>query len=663
MTLPLPLRRWFGLQLLLLLVLCLTGMAAQADPPTRVLRVAEIQGQALWFDPDEREWQPLLRNQSLSEGDRLRVDHHSRVGLRIGPHALWLDERSQLELMRVDDERLDLVLDRGALALRLVTREGALETRVRTPEGRFQFDRAGDYRVDALARSSRGQVYEGRMVFDHRGQEDAPLWLQAPETAELWWDNGPRAERQRLMPQDDFGAWLVDSAGFGREDVDRYANRPAYRYVSPELTGADELDAHGRWESSSEFGPLWLPVRVAVDWAPYRYGRWTWHRHWGWTWVDDLPWGYATSHYGRWVYWRNRWCWAPGPVRVARPVFAPALVGWVGSGHVQVGIQIGGRAAPPVAWYPLAPYEVYKPWYRHSPQYVRRINPDPDPVTVRRPTVPGWTGNNRSVPGAVSTFDVPVRQDGPNRTALPRPVPVRDEATLRALAPLPEGPGRDTLPLARPNRPERGEDAPRARVVGGEPSAPVGRGGDAGVPWRGSAPETRAPEPGARGDQGLPRRQERQERQERPTPADRDVPPPTVDPIWRSQPDAGVPRRGERRDEPREFPRELPREERRAPVVERSPDAEVPTRRFEPPARPSSERRDEGMPWRAPQAQPQPQAQPAPPPPRMEPPRRAEPPPRMDLPQRRADPAPSAPAPRARERDDGVPRKRGEQER
>ncbi len=658
MNLPLPLRRWFGLQLLLLLALSLMGMAAQADPPSRVLRVAEIQGQVLWFDPEEREWEPLLRNQSLSEGDRLRVESNSRVGLRVGPHALWLDERSQLELMRVDDERLELVLDRGALALRLVSREGARETRVRTPEGRFQFDRAGDYRVDALARSSRGQAFDGRMVFDHRGQDDAPLWLDAPESAEVWWDNGPRAERSRLLRQDEFGAWLVASAGFGREDLDRYASRPAYRYVSPELTGADELDTYGRWESSSEFGPLWLPLRVAVDWAPYRQGRWTWHRHWGWTWVDELPWGYATSHYGRWVYWRNRWCWAPGSVRVARPVFAPALVGWVGSGHVQVGIHIGGRTAPPVAWYPLAPYEVYKPWYRHSPQYVRRINPDPDPVTVRRPNVPGWVGHNRAVPGAVSTFDGPVRQDGPSRTALPRPVPVRDEATLRALAPLPEGPGRDTLPLVRANRPDRGDEAPRTRGGDDHSGAPAVRG-DSGVPWRGQAAEPRGQEPRDRGEPGVPRRQERVER------AEREAPPPAADPSWRSAPDAGVPRRSERREEPREWPRDLQREERRAPVVERSPEPEAPVRRFEPPVRSQPERREEGMPWRSPQGQPQPQTQPAPPPPRMEPPRRAEPPPRMDIPQRRAEPAPSqsAPAPRARDRDDGVPRKRGEQER
>jgi len=146
---PIPLLRRAALALCgLALVWTASPVQAQTDPPTRVVRVAEVQGQALWFDTDSREWQPLLRNQTLTEGDPLRVDPQGRVGLRVGPHALWLDERSQMELMRVDDGRLELGLDRGSVALRLVTREGARETRVRTPEGRFHFDGVGDYRVD-----------------------------------------------------------------------------------------------------------------------------------------------------------------------------------------------------------------------------------------------------------------------------------------------------------------------------------------------------------------------------------------------------------------------------------------------------------------------------------------------------------------------------------
>jgi hypothetical protein len=461
-----------------------------------------VQGPAFWYDPEQRNWQPLTRNQTLADGDRVRVDDNGRLGLRIGGHSLWLNERSQLELRRLDESRIDLDLEQGSLALRWLTREAAQDAMVRTREGRFMFERAGAYRIDQLPRASRGQAYEGRLRFDHRGEERAPLYLEASEQAELWWDGGPRAERSRLLRADAFGDWLSASLGFGRNDTASWRDRPAYRYVSPEMTGADELDNYGRWESSSEFGPLWYPARVAVDWAPFRNGRWGWTLHWGWTWVDEQPWGYATSHYGRWVNWRGRWCWAPGAVVVHRPVFAPALVTWVGSGNVQVGITIGGRHAPPVAWYPLAPYENYRPWYRHGPTYVQRI--DPDPHVVRRP-VEGWAGSNRGVPGAVSTFGRVA--GGAADQAVLRPVPLRgDVAELRQLSPLPQGPtrqlvrdvastpnlplvqgparGADPLPvpMSIPTARAHEDEGPRVRAGGGN-----GRGRD--LPTREAMPQ------------------------------------------------------------------------------------------------------------------------------------------------------------------------------
>ena len=143
------------------------------------------------------------------------------------------------------------------------------------------------------------------------------------------------------------------------------------RYVSPEMTGAEDLDRYGQWQQTPEYGALWVPRSVAADWAPYTTGHWAWVRPWGWTWVDDAPWGFAPFHYGRWVYHRNAWCWAPGTY-VARPVYAPALVAWIGGPRTSVSISVGAGA--PVGWFPLAPREVYVPAYRASPRYVQQVN-------------------------------------------------------------------------------------------------------------------------------------------------------------------------------------------------------------------------------------------------------------------------------------------------
>ena len=127
--------------------------------------------------------------------------------------------------------------------------------------------------------------------------------------------------------------------------------------------GYEDLDAYGAWQPHEDYGMVWEPQRVAADWAPYRFGDWIWIEPWGWTWIDDAPWGFAPSHYGRWLHEDSRWLWVPGP-REIPPVFAPGLVGWTE--------DFARRSA--VGWFPLAPRERYVPLYAASEQYLQRLN-------------------------------------------------------------------------------------------------------------------------------------------------------------------------------------------------------------------------------------------------------------------------------------------------
>ena len=102
-------------------------------------------------------------------------------------------------------------------------------------------------------------------------------------------------------------------------------------------------------------------------WVPYRYGHWVFIEPWGWTWVEAEPWGYAPFHYGRWAHLGPVWFWVPGPV-VVQPVYAPALVAFVGGPGFGVGIGIGVQA-----WFPLGPREPYMPWYHYGPHYGREM--------------------------------------------------------------------------------------------------------------------------------------------------------------------------------------------------------------------------------------------------------------------------------------------------
>jgi len=96
--------------------------------------------------------------------------------------------------------------------------------------------------------------------------------------------------------------------------------------------------------------------------------------------VEDEPWGFAPFHYGRWAFAGTGWVWVPGPVYV-RPVWAPALVGWVGGGvgfRFSVGVGVG--------WFPLGPGEVFIPGYRVSRGYVNSVNITNTRVDVTRVT-------------------------------------------------------------------------------------------------------------------------------------------------------------------------------------------------------------------------------------------------------------------------------------
>jgi hypothetical protein len=129
---------------------------------------------------------------------------------------------------------------------------------------------------------------------------------------------------------------------------------------------------------------------------------------WGWTWVDAAPWGFAPFHYGRWVSWRGRWGWAPGPY-VQRPVYAPALVGWAGAPGRHRGDEFHGHGPlPGSSWLPLSPRESYRPHYNVSPIYIDRINGRaPLPPPPRHDERPGRGGPDRG-----EGHDRPDRGDG-----------------------------------------------------------------------------------------------------------------------------------------------------------------------------------------------------------------------------------------------------------
>lgn len=372
----------------------LSAGAARAvdDPPGRVGRLAETKGQVWLLERGQKEWTSAVLNRPLTSGERLATDANGRLVVQVGSSTIRLDERTDLEVLRLDDERIELLVRAGGVSVRVREHEVVDEVQLQTSVGRFSPRSTGLYRVDHSDRGSFAAVYSGEMRFDAR---DSVLTLSNGQRAEFWVDQRSQATHYSwaTLPGDDFERWAK------AEDMRPPSYAQSGRPALPEMTGVDDLDRYGRWDRHPEYGTIWVPTTVRSGWAPYRDGRWSWVAPWGWTWVDNAPWGFAPFHYGRWAFWGGSWCWVPGTY-VRRPVYAPAMVAWVGGSHLSVSLSIG----PSVGWVPLAPREYYQPYYGYTPRYVHAINSPYVPNPTRPVPPPGQPVmyTNQGVAGGVS---------------------------------------------------------------------------------------------------------------------------------------------------------------------------------------------------------------------------------------------------------------------
>ena len=334
----------------------------ETEPPGRVGRVALAQGKVSIVGDVGDTATDALVNWPVTTRNLITTEPSGRTEVRIGSTAIRIDGDSSLEVTELDDDSVRLRLHYGSASIRILSEDVLPEFELTTPQGRVRMLKPGRLRVDAerVRDTSVVSVFDGEAQVEGGG---ASLTIRAGRSAELRDDDVRTLQAQR----DAFDDWAL------ARDREIDGSRSA-RYVTTEMTGYEELDRHGTWQDDLEYGPLWIPS-VAAGWVPYRDGRWTWIAPWGWTWVDNAPWGYAPFHYGRWVQVRNRWAWAPGHKHVHghRPIWAPALVGWVGGSGWNVNFNLHG-SRPATGWYPLGPRDHYVPHYRLSDERLRRLN-------------------------------------------------------------------------------------------------------------------------------------------------------------------------------------------------------------------------------------------------------------------------------------------------
>ncbi len=333
-----------------------------ADPPTRVARLAFIRGDVSFVPAGENDWVQAQLNRPLITGDKLWTDRNSRTELEIGSSTIRMDENTSFDFLNLDDKTAQVELTQGTLNLRVRRLYDNQTYEIDTPTLAFVVNRVGEYRVtvEPDGRATTVSVFHGGG--DTYGEGNARFRIEEGQSV-TFNDAQLQNYQSNNLPQSD------DFQSFSSQRDERWDHSRSRQYVSEDVIGYEDLDDNGDWNDVPEYGHVWYPTTVAVGWSPYHNGHWGWVGSYGWSWVDDEPWGFAPSHYGRWAYIGNRWGWCPGRIDV-RPVYAPALVAFVGGG---VGVSIGFGSGP-VGWFPLGYNDVYYPSYRVSRGYFSGVN-------------------------------------------------------------------------------------------------------------------------------------------------------------------------------------------------------------------------------------------------------------------------------------------------
>jgi hypothetical protein len=319
-----------------------------------VARLSLLNGDVSVRRGDSGDWVAAAINAPVLAQDRVFSGPTSRAEVQFDYyHRARLAADTELRLTELDNNKYLMQLARGTMTFSAL-KGGDAQVEVSTPAAAVRPVDHGEYRItvrpDGLTEIT---VREGEAeIYTASGSQT----LKLGRTLVVRSTENGESEFQSIQAVA-FDSW--DEFNKAR-DKDLQSRAKVHKYVSRDISGAEDLEGQGDWVYADSYGYVWRPY-VAAGWAPYRMGRWAWMDYYGWNWVSYDPWGWAPYHYGRWFFWGGNWCWYPGGVGL-RAHWSPGVVSWFGwgGGGFSAGVGFGwGR----VGWCPLAPFEPYYPWY------------------------------------------------------------------------------------------------------------------------------------------------------------------------------------------------------------------------------------------------------------------------------------------------------------
>ena len=160
----------------------------------------------------------------------LNIDYGLGVALRVGGTALRLDETTQVDIARLDEDALEAFIPRGIVSVRVRHFDAARRLVFDTPYARITLRGDGRYRIDVdpEREEARITVFAG----DARvGSDSGRVRVRANQTVRIFGG--------------DYSSYVVESAyadPFDKWAASRdakWVETRSVRYVSPDMTGYD----------------------------------------------------------------------------------------------------------------------------------------------------------------------------------------------------------------------------------------------------------------------------------------------------------------------------------------------------------------------------------------------------------------------------------------
>lgn len=296
-------------------------------------RVSFDSGAGLVKGGQDADWSYATTNTLVLAGDTLWADEGGQLELEMpGDAFLRMADGTKAEIVALPPRGLIRGWT-GAFYLQRTARSAG-DFAFETPACSIMVDADTNVRVDILANGSTTVSVRWGSVAIRTvgGQVDRAVTGQRVYVDPGFYPSEPLPFDRNA--EDVFDAWNRERAkqlAVGIESI------PAEIRTASTPIGAADLASYGEWVYVDNTR-YWRPTVVA-DYVPYRRGHWSFVSGSGYVWVGDYPFGYVTSHYGRWrhhdIY---GWIWT------YRPVWSPA---WCAT------VQYGSN----FVWAPLDPWD------------------------------------------------------------------------------------------------------------------------------------------------------------------------------------------------------------------------------------------------------------------------------------------------------------------